>query len=130
MVEFSMWTVSTVLSERPPTDPMDKPWPPEQVPPVKMMFYNRQYGPNYKARGEKTYSARVNSQTIILILHIGIRDSNPIRTTNIKSISVVTTRRITSRVINRDRIESECVGAVNAENLYGGVQDLDVADRR
>lgn len=40
MVEFSMWTVSTVLSERPPTEPMDRPWPPEQVPPVKMMFYN------------------------------------------------------------------------------------------
>lgn len=129
MVEFSMWTVSTVLSERPPTDPMDKPWPPEQVPPVKMMFYKLS-ARSHLNRKWRTYSARVNSQTIILILHIGIRDSNPIRTTNIKRISVMTTRRITSRVINRDRIESECVGAVNAKNLNRGVQDLDVVDGR
>lgn len=27
----------TVLSDRPPTDPMERPWPPEQLPPVKVM---------------------------------------------------------------------------------------------
>jgi len=37
MLEFSMLTVLTVLSLRPPTEPMDRPWPPEQVPPVKVM---------------------------------------------------------------------------------------------
>ena len=36
-VELSNVTVSTVLSLRPPTEPMERPWPPEQVPPVKVM---------------------------------------------------------------------------------------------
>lgn len=40
MMESSMWTVLTSLLERPPTDPLDKPWPPEQVPPVKIIFYD------------------------------------------------------------------------------------------
>jgi hypothetical protein len=38
MLQFSMLTVSTVLSERPPTEPMEIPWPPVQVAPVKWMF--------------------------------------------------------------------------------------------
>jgi len=37
MVEFSMRTVLTVLSDRPPTEPIERPWPPEQVPPEKVM---------------------------------------------------------------------------------------------
>ncbi len=36
-VEDSMVTLSTVLSLRPPTEPMLRPCPPEQVPPVKVM---------------------------------------------------------------------------------------------
>lgn len=30
-------TFSTVLSDRPPTLPIDRPWPPEQSPPVKVI---------------------------------------------------------------------------------------------
>lgn len=129
MVEFSMWTVLTVLSERPPTDPMDKPWPPEQVPPVKMMFFNFQYR-SFTQKEEGTYCARVDSQAIILILHNSVRDGNTIGVTNIKRICVVSTCRITSRVINRNRVESESLSTVNAENLHGGVQDFEVADGR
>lgn len=36
-VEAVMSTFSTVLSSLPPTDPMERPWLPEQVPPVKVM---------------------------------------------------------------------------------------------
>jgi len=36
--EDSKRTVLTVLSERPPTDPMESPWPPEQTPPEKVML--------------------------------------------------------------------------------------------
>lgn len=36
-VEDKMLTVLTTLSDRPPTEPMERPWPPEQVPPVKVM---------------------------------------------------------------------------------------------
>lgn len=39
MVELSMWTFLTVLSLRPPTEPIDKPCPPLQRPPVKLIFY-------------------------------------------------------------------------------------------
>jgi hypothetical protein len=38
MDEFSIVTPETVLLERPPTEPMERPWPSEQVPPVKTMF--------------------------------------------------------------------------------------------
>jgi hypothetical protein len=34
-------TLLTVLSSRPPTEPIERPWPPEQVPPVKTMFWMR-----------------------------------------------------------------------------------------
>jgi hypothetical protein len=37
MVLDEMVIVLTVLSVRPPTEPMERPWPPEQVPPVKVM---------------------------------------------------------------------------------------------
>jgi hypothetical protein len=33
-----MRTVLTVLSERPPTEPMERPWPPLHCPPVKVML--------------------------------------------------------------------------------------------
>lgn len=36
-VDEEITTVFTTLSERPPTDPIESPWPPEQVPPVKVM---------------------------------------------------------------------------------------------
>ncbi len=38
MVDEEMVTVLTVLSDRPPTEPMERPCPPEQVPPVKMIL--------------------------------------------------------------------------------------------
>ena len=38
MEELEMRMLETVLSVRPPTDPMDRPWPPEQVPAVNVMF--------------------------------------------------------------------------------------------
>jgi hypothetical protein len=38
IVEPEMVTVFTVLSERPPTLPIERPWPPEHVPPVKEML--------------------------------------------------------------------------------------------
>lgn len=40
-VEWEIVTLLTVLSSRPPTEPMERPWPPEQVPPVKTMFWER-----------------------------------------------------------------------------------------
>jgi hypothetical protein len=38
MDELRMRTVLTVLSLRPPTEPMDRPWPPLHEPPVKVML--------------------------------------------------------------------------------------------
>jgi hypothetical protein len=40
-VEWEIVTLLTVLSSRPPTEPIERPWPPEQVPPVKTMFWMR-----------------------------------------------------------------------------------------
>jgi len=41
IVDSEIVTVFTVLSSRPPTEPMLSPWPPEQVPPVKTIFWKR-----------------------------------------------------------------------------------------
>jgi hypothetical protein len=38
-VEEEISTVFTTLSVRPPTEPMERPCPPVQVPPVKVMSY-------------------------------------------------------------------------------------------
>ena len=38
IVEEEMMTSLTTLSELPPTEPMERPWPPEQVPLVKVML--------------------------------------------------------------------------------------------
>lgn len=37
-VEDEKVTVLTVLSSRPPTEPIDRPWPPEHVPPVNSIL--------------------------------------------------------------------------------------------
>lgn len=39
MVEDLKVTVLTVLSSRPPTLPIDRPWPPEQVPPENLVGF-------------------------------------------------------------------------------------------
>ena len=38
ILELVMRTPLTTLLDRPPTEPIDRPWPPEQLPPVKVMF--------------------------------------------------------------------------------------------
>lgn len=37
MVDDLKVTVSTVLSSRPPTEPIERPWPPEQYPPENLL---------------------------------------------------------------------------------------------
>lgn len=41
-MESVILTPWTVLSSRPPMEPIERPWPPEQVPPVNSMFYTCQ----------------------------------------------------------------------------------------
>ena len=40
-LESVMVTVETMLSLRPPTEPIERPWPPEQVPPVNVMSWEK-----------------------------------------------------------------------------------------
>jgi hypothetical protein len=60
MVEEEMVTVLTVLSERPPTEPIERPCPPEQVPPVKVMEV-----PEFMARQSSWLTLRHVSLNII-----------------------------------------------------------------
>jgi len=39
MLLEEMVTLETVLEVRPPTEPMERPWPPVQVPEVNVMFW-------------------------------------------------------------------------------------------
>ena len=66
---FSKRTVSTVLSDLPPTDPMDKPCPPEQTPPEKVMLYGRLVCILEDGVNRGTYGARVDGDATVMIAY-------------------------------------------------------------
>lgn len=67
-------TMLAPVPERPPTEPTERPWPPEQRPPVKVMFYYGLERSRMPENREKTYSSRVNGNAIVLVLDVSTRD--------------------------------------------------------
>jgi hypothetical protein len=56
-----------------------------------------------------TYRAGVDCQTIILVLHDSVANSHTVALANIKSIGVVSTVRITIRVVDCDPVKNNVV---------------------
>lgn len=81
------------------------------------------------AASEGNVSARVNSETVVLVLDGSTRDVDTRRRSNIKSICVVSEIPcIASRVVNSNIDDLEVVGVVNGEALHGRVQDVQAGD--
>jgi hypothetical protein len=127
-----MVTSLTVLSDRPPTELMERPWPPEQTPPVKTIVCSSDQ--QEKRAGERkwaiTYRPRINSQAIILIIHIRPTNRNPRTIPHIKRIRIRGPFRIPIGIINSNPRERQAGAAIDAENLHRGVLDVDARDGR
>jgi len=77
-----------------------------------------------------TYGARVDCDTVILIVDIRARDSNVRTVTDVKSIGVGGAFVVTGTIVNSDTAQGKIRGVVDAEDLYGRIQNVDVADSR
>jgi hypothetical protein len=74
------------------------------------------------------YSAGVDSQAIILVVNHGVGDVDTGAGTDVESIGVVATLAITVGVVNSDSIHSKAICIVDAEDLDGGVLDVNALD--
>ena len=80
--------------------------------------------------GEVDVSARVNSQTVVLVLDVGVRNIDASGAADIECISVMTTiGNIASGVVDGDVVESEFLCAVDGETLNRRVLDVQSGDR-
>lgn len=114
MVDDSKYTFSTMLSLRPPTEPIDRPWPPEQVPPVN-----------------KILVAAVDGDTVVLVFAHRVLDRHAVGRANVEAVGVGTEAvRVAVTGIDRDARQRERVGAVDGEDLMRRIQDVNVLNGR
>jgi len=77
----------------------------------------------------KTHRSRIDSNTIILIVNIGPSNRNTSARSNIKTISI-STKRITSRIVDRDIRKRKCSSTIDTEDLDRSIKDVDTGDGR
>jgi len=73
--------------------------------------------------GEGDISTAVHGQAVVLVVDGGARDGNVLRVTDVESVGVVATLRITVLVVDGDVVDGKGVGLVDGEDLDGGVLD-------
>ena len=79
--------------------------------------------------GEDDVCAGVDGETVILVLHVGIRDRDGVRGANVEGIGVVTELvDISGRVVDGDAVECKSLSAVDGEAMHRCVFDVQVAD--
>lgn len=83
-----------------------------------------------KCQTSDTYRPRINSQTIILIIHIRPTNGNPRTIPHIKRVRIRGPTRIPIGIINSDPGKGQAGATVDAENLNRGVLDVDARDGR
>ncbi len=74
------------------------------------------------------YRAGVNSQAVILVVDNWVGDVDTGAAADVESIGVVTSLAVSIGVVDVDAIQSKAIGAVDAEDLNGGVLDRDALD--
>lgn len=74
------------------------------------------------------YRAGVNSQAVILVVDNWVGDVDTSAAADVESIGVVTSLAVSIGVVDVDAIQSKAIGAVDAEDLNGGVLDRDALD--
>lgn len=77
---------------------------------------------------ESDIGARVDGETIILVLDDSARDVDASGRANVKSISVVATLGVAQGVIHVDIVDTKVGDAIDAERLDGGVDDVQLLD--
>ena len=77
-----------------------------------------------------TYGTGVDGQTVVLVLDVGTSDGDLSAVTDIETVSVGSTTRITSRIVDSDVSQGEISRAVNAKDLNRGILDGDSSDGR
>lgn len=76
-----------------------------------------------------TYLPRINSQTIVLIPHNRIYNLDPRTFPNIERIGIMSTLRISIRIIDRDISQDQPI-RLDTKHMNRGVLDRDAADTR
>lgn len=72
-----------------------------------------------------SYRARVDGKTVVLVLDVGVANSDASATTDIESVGIVSqgvairVSRISVGVVDGNSIQSEAFGSVNGEHLDG-----------
>jgi hypothetical protein len=126
--------VSTTLLDLPPTDPIERPWPPEQTefsnvipwPCRQRPLHGRPVAADITTY---THSSGIDSNTIILVITIRTGNSHIGGAPNVEAVGVLPLA-VTGSVINGHASNSQSVCAVDADGLDGGVADMQVGDGR
>lgn len=92
-------------------------------------FENQQDSPKICSKTH-TYRARVDSNTIILVIHIRPSNHHIGATSNIKPIGILATARISSRVVDRHSRHRQPTGTIDADSLDRCVLDVQIRDGR
>lgn len=79
---------------------------------------------------EGNLGTRVDSNAVILVVHLGALNHDVVARANIKAISVVAAVAVTGGVVNGHIGDSESIAAVDADSLDGRVLDVQVRDAR
>lgn len=77
-----------------------------------------------------TYRAGIDSNAVVLVIHLGSANHNVRTGADIKSIGVVAATTITSAVVNCHTIDVQSVGTIDANGLDRGVFDMQICDGR
>lgn len=124
--------MSTTLLDRPPTDPIDRPCPPEQTEFSKVIPWPCHQFPLQRRSAPDnvvTHSARIDSNTIILVVTSRTGNDHIRRTANVEAIGVLPLA-VTSSVVNGHASNSQAIRTVDADGLDGRVLDVKVCDGR
>lgn len=76
----------------------------------------------------ETYRARVDSNAVILVVHLGSADHDIRARADVKTIGIVSASTITSAVVNRHASNRQTLDTVDADGLNGRVLDIQVGD--
>lgn len=83
------------------------------------------------SNGGRVYLARIDGNTVILVVDLGSRDCDVGALSNVETIGVSSKIiRITISVVNGDVCQSQIGRTIDTEDLHRGVLDIDALDRR
>lgn len=85
---------------------------------------------NLLYRVRDTHSPRVNSNTIVLVIHRRADNSDITALRDIEAIRIMSAQEITGMIIDGDIRQGQALAVVDAEDMHRRVDDLDPLDGR